>query len=161
MATASHTGDQRSYCVFGFDGAPLVDDSRPRDDATEHLPAAGVVRLIYDGDCPFCSRFVEYLRLKETVERLVLINARDDERVVAESLAKGFDLNDGMLLDLDGRYYHGSDCMHVLAFLSSRSNTFNRWIYRIFRSKRRSGLLYPPLRFGRNLTLRVRGIPKL
>lgn len=135
---------------------------RPRfANPTEHVTTAGVVRLIYDGDCPFCSRFVQYLQLKEAVERLVLINARDDEGVVAELRARGFDLNDGMLLDLDGHYYHGSDCVHVLAFLSSRTSTFNRWVYRLFRSKRRAGLLYPLLRFGRSLTLRILGIPRL
>lgn len=147
-------------CIDGAHGGWMT--VRPRnDDATEHVPITGGVRLLDDGDRPFCARFVRYLRLKETVKRLVLISARDDERVVAELRTRGFDPNDGLVLDLDGRYYHGSDCVHVLAFLSSRSNTFNRWIYRLLRSKRRARLLYPPLQLGRNLTLRVLRMPQL
>ena len=44
---------------------------------TEAAPAAAGNWLVYDGDCPFCSRYVQLLRIREAVGPLRLVNARD------------------------------------------------------------------------------------
>ena len=38
--------------------------------------------IVYDGDCPFCSRYVALVRLREAVGQVVLANARDGGPVV-------------------------------------------------------------------------------
>lgn len=106
--------------------------------------------LIYDGGCPFCARFVRYARLQEAMGPLALIDARNGGKERAEVDRQGFDLNDGMVLKLDGRFYHGADCVHLLALLSTRSGLFNRALYAAFRSPSLARLLYPVLRTGRN-----------
>ena len=119
------------------------------------------VTLIYDGECPFCSRYARFVRLKRAVGHLKLVDARTDEADVVEARARGFDLDDGMTLVIGDTYYHGADCLNRLALMSSRSDSFNRLNFLLFRSARFSGICYPLLRAGRNLTLRVLGRPKM
>ena len=114
------------------------------------------IRIVYDGDCPFCSRYVRLLRLREnfTVE---LVNARDAPDRASALAARGFDLDEGMLVEHGDAVYHGADAVWILASLSSRATLWNRFNAAIFRSRRLSALFYPLLRAGRNLVLRLLG----
>ncbi len=114
------------------------------------------IRILYDGDCPFCRAYVRLLRLRENF-RVELSNAREAPEEVARLAAQGLSLDEGMLVEIAGRRYHGSEAMQVLAALSGDSDLWNRINARIFRSERLSALLYPVLRAGRNLTLRLLG----
>ena len=49
--------------------------------------------LIYDGDCPFCSNYAQYLRVKEAVDELVLVNAREGGPLVDEVRGLPHDLD--------------------------------------------------------------------
>lgn len=109
--------------------------------------------IVYDGECPFCSRYVEIVRLREAVGHVRLVDARHDGPEVAEARRRGLDLNVGMLAIVGGRYYHGAEAVNVLAMLSTRSGLVNRLIAAAFRSPMRARLLYPILRFGRDATL--------
>jgi predicted DCC family thiol-disulfide oxidoreductase YuxK len=117
--------------------------------------------IVYDGQCPFCSRYVALLRLRDSLGEVRLINARDGGPVVEELERAGVDLDDGMVLKLDDRLYHGHDCIHVLALLSTPSGSFNRINAALFRSPRVARLLYPVLRTGRNAVLRLLGRSKI
>jgi predicted DCC family thiol-disulfide oxidoreductase YuxK len=113
--------------------------------------------LYYDGDCPFCRSYVRYLRVRDAVGTLHLVNVRDQEFHGREEMLHKFDLDEGMLLQLGGAYYHGSACIHMLALLSNRCTLFNRINAFVFRSQRRAEWLYPILRASRNGALRVLG----
>lgn len=117
--------------------------------------------LIYDGECPFCSAYVKLLRLREAVGVIHLIDARRGGPLVAEVFATGFDLDDGMALKIGSQIYHGDDCIHALALMSSDAGWFNRFNAMVFASPGRARLLYPLLRVGRNLALRMLGRGKL
>jgi len=113
--------------------------------------------LLYDGECPFCSRYVQFVRLRETAGPVRLINARDGGPEFEEVLDQGLDLNEGMVLKMSGQMYHGQDCIHALALLSAPKGAFSKFNGWVFRSKARAAVLYPVLRAGRNLTLRLLG----
>lgn len=117
--------------------------------------------LIYDGECPFCSRYAHLTRLRETVGGLRLINARDGGAEVTAAVRAGYRLDDGMLLHLDGQDHYGADCLNRLALLSSRSTLFNRLTHVMFRSPGVSRVTYPALRAGRGLILRLMGRRRL
>jgi predicted DCC family thiol-disulfide oxidoreductase YuxK len=117
--------------------------------------------LIYDGECPFCSRYARLTRLRETVGPIRLIDARERTPEVEAAIAAGYDLDRGMLLSLDGQLYHGAECLNRLALLSSRSTAFNRLAYALFRHPRLSRMAYPVLRAGRNAALRLLNRPPL
>jgi predicted DCC family thiol-disulfide oxidoreductase YuxK len=117
--------------------------------------------IVYDGECPFCARYVRYLRLRDSVGTVQLVNARDGGPIVSALVAAGYDLNQGMVAEMKGRIYHGADCIHFLALMSTPSGIFNRVNAAIFRSPTLSEILYPALRFGRAAVLRALGRSKL
>jgi len=117
--------------------------------------------LVYDGECPFCSAYVKLIRLRDAVGAINLIDARQGGPLVDEMVKANIDLNQGMVLKLNGRYYHGADCINMLALLSTPSSAFNRLNAAIFRSKAMSRVLYPVLRLGRARVLRILGRSKI
>lgn len=117
--------------------------------------------LIYDGDCPFCARYVKLLRLRDALGGVRLIDARDGGPETMAVVEQGYRIDDGMALVLDGEVYHGADCMHRLALMTTRSSTFNRLNAKVFRSPTLSRALYPFLRGCRNGALRVLGRERL
>lgn len=117
--------------------------------------------LLYDGECPFCSAYVKMVRLRENAGPIQLVDARDDGPEYHQALEMGFDLDEGMLLKLSGQYYHGKDCIHALALLTREHDVFGRINSWVFRSQQRAAILYPILRAGRNLALRMLGRKKL
>ena len=117
--------------------------------------------LLYDGECPFCSRYVSYVRLRDAVGSVTLADAREHPDLVEEARQRGYEVDTGMVLKLDGRYYHGGDCIHALALLTTSSGFFNRMNRALFRSRTFSRIVYPVLRTGRNVTLRLLGRTRL
>lgn len=117
--------------------------------------------LVYDEECPFCSSYVKYVRLQENFGKLNLVDARKGGELVESIKKQGYDLNEGMVLKFQDRYYHGADCINMLALMSTRSGLFNRVNAVIFKNATVSNILYPVLRAGRNLTLKILGKKKL
>jgi len=115
------------------------------------------IYLIYDGDCPICSRSALAVKLKEAVGSLQLINAREQHPLVAEVQTQNFDLNQGMVVKYQNQFYHGADALHLLALLGSKINWFNRLNVLLFRSKFLSKILYPCFRLFRNFMLSLKG----
>jgi len=126
---------------------------------TENLPEN--LQIVYDGECPFCSEYLKVLRLRDAAKTVELISARDTHPLVEEVLKLGFDLDEGMVAKVGNNYYHGADCMHILSLMSTPSGVFNRVNNLIFKHRILATLLYPFLRFGRNMTLRLLGHQKL
>jgi len=90
--------------------------------------------IYYDGECPFCARYVTLLRLKKTIGPVELIDLRLDEGIKLELSSQGFNLDKGMVVDIDGRRFGGADAVNQLALLSTPSNffnKFNKWIMSI------------------------------
>ncbi len=117
--------------------------------------------IVYDGECPFCSRYVKMLRLRAVVGRVELVDARSDHPVVALLHERQIDLDEGMAFVQNGRISYGYECIHKIALLTTPSGIFNRLTAWIFRSATVSRLLYPILLFGRNTTLKLLGRRKL
>ena len=110
--------------------------------------------VIYDGECPFCERYVRYQRLRVNLrERLLLIDARTRPELVEEFDLAGLALDDGMVLIVDRRVYYGAECINRLAMLSSGVGLFNKLNAIVFRSPALSRLFYPTLRAGRRAAL--------
>ena len=113
------------------------------------------VLLVYDKECPACDQYVRVMRVRESVGRFEIINARDDTPVMREITAAGLDVDEGMVLKMGDSLYYGSDAIHALALISSRSGIINKLNYWIFRSRLVSGVLYPVLRVCRGVLLKI------
>ena len=117
--------------------------------------------LVYDKECPVCNNYCQVVRIRESVGELKIINARDNSDVMEEITSAGLDIDQGMVLKMGGQLYYGSDAVHALALISSRSGIFNRVNYWLFKSRLLSRVLYPVLRFFRNLILKILGKTKI
>ena len=72
-----------------------------------------------------------------------------------EITAAGLDIDQGMVLKIGDKLYYGADAIHTLSLMSTRSGVFNRLTSFFFRSERLSAVIYPVLRSGRNLLLKI------
>jgi predicted DCC family thiol-disulfide oxidoreductase YuxK len=115
--------------------------------------------LLYDGECPVCSAYVALARLRDLYPRLKVLNARSEPALVAELRGKGYEINEGMVLCLDGVIHFGAEATRMIALLG-RGTPRSRW--------RRAGLgvigaapwsrrLYPWLNRARGALLRLLG----
>ena len=117
--------------------------------------------IVYDGECPFCSRYVKMLRLQAAVGRIDLVDARSDHPIVAFLKDRQVNLDEGMAFVQNGQVSVGDECIHKIALLTTPSDVFNRLNGLIFQSATASRLLYPILRICRNTTLKLLGRRKL
>ena len=118
--------------------------------------------IVYDGECPFCKNYMSLLRLKKSGNNVILIDARTSLENYHEELKNlAIDLNEGMAVKLNGRWYHGHEAINILALQSTQSNYFNKFNSWIFKHKMLCIILYPVMRFFRNLTLKLLGRKKI
>jgi predicted DCC family thiol-disulfide oxidoreductase YuxK len=119
------------------------------------------ILLVYDTQCPACNYYCQLVRIRESVGKLTLIDAREPSEVMNEITAAGLDIDQGMVLKMGDAMYYGSDAIHMLSLLGTSSGFFNRINYWTFRSETASKSLYPILRYFRNLLLKVLGKTKI
>jgi len=111
--------------------------------------------LVYDKECPACNNYCQMVRIRDSVGKLELIDAREDTPILREITEAGLDIDHGMVLKMGDTLFYGPDAIHALALISSRSGIFNRLVYWVFKSKAVSAVLYPVLRFGRSILLKL------
>ena len=119
------------------------------------------ILLVYDKECPVCDAYCRLVRIRESVGDLRLMNARDDTALMADITRQGLDIDQGMVVKVDGVLHYGPDAIHALSLMSSAAGGVNRINHWIFRSKSRSRMVYPVLRSGRNLLLKALGKTKI
>lgn len=110
------------------------------------------IRILYDGDCPFCTRYVKLLRLRENL-RVELVNARENSADRDAATAKGYDLDHGMLVSYGGHDYYADAAITIVSVLATRSGFINRLSAAAFRSPGRAKIIYPLLAFFRRMTV--------
>jgi predicted DCC family thiol-disulfide oxidoreductase YuxK len=119
------------------------------------------ILLVYDRECPACNVYCQVVKIRESVGHLRIVDARENSEVLHEITAEGLDIDQGVVLKMGDQLYYGSDAIHTLALIGSRSGILNRINYWVFRSKTMSSILYPFLRFLRNFLLKILGKSKI
>lgn len=126
----------------------------------DRKPDAEVI-VVYDKECPACDYYCNLVRIRESVGRLVLLDARDGGPILDEITARGLDIDQGMVVKVGDQLYYGSDAIHALSLMGTNKGFFNRLAYWAFRSRAVSRVLYPVLRTCRNLLLKLLGKTKI
>jgi len=122
------------------------------------MSGKGDVWLVYDGECPVCAAYCNYIRVRQAVGRLHLVDARQSSEIMEEITRAGFDIDQGMVVKFNNVLYYGADAIHVLTCLSTRSGVLNHLNYLFFSTRIVARLFYPAGKVVRNLTLKVLGI---
>ncbi len=117
------------------------------------------VTLVYDGQCPVCRYYAGKIDLAQG--EFVRVDAREACALTNELESQGYDLDEGMVLQVGDRCYYGSEALHELALRSSDTGLFNRLVSRPLRSSRLARLLYPPMTVARSVLLRLLGRTKI
>ena len=117
------------------------------------------VWLVYDDECPVCRSYCKYVRIRETVGWLRLVDARQPGPLMDEITAAGLDIDQGMVLKWQQATYYGPDAIHMLSLLSTRSGWFNRLCFVFFGTRWGARAFYPVGKAFRNLLLKLLGIP--
>jgi predicted DCC family thiol-disulfide oxidoreductase YuxK len=117
--------------------------------------------VIYDGACPFCDSYVRYQRLQAAADKVELIDARTHPEVLAEHAIAPAELEEGMVVVVDGKLHRGGDAVHWLSVVSDEpGNWWVRAVAALSRSPVLARLAYPFLRFGRRIALTALRVPR-
>ena len=89
------------------------------------------------------------------------MNARERPKLVRTLAECGVNLDAGMAVYYQGRLYVGSDAVHLLALLTTPVDLANRVAAAVLGQPGLARGLYPFLRAGRNLLLKLKNRPQL
>jgi predicted DCC family thiol-disulfide oxidoreductase YuxK len=118
------------------------------------------IAIIYDGECPLCNSYVTMTRLKNALGTPTLLNARERPDLVRALAEAGISLDSGMAVYYQDQLYAGGEAVHVLALLTQSVNLANRLMAALFGWRSVALCIYPLLRAGRNLLLKLRSRPQ-
>lgn len=113
--------------------------------------------IFYDGDCIYCQKYTELLKLRQNIGPVQLVNLRERADVAKLFSANRMDVDEGMAFLYGTSLHYGAEAVHVLATASEPDGLLNRLNRFVFRSQSLSRVLYPVLKLGRRATLILRG----
>jgi predicted DCC family thiol-disulfide oxidoreductase YuxK len=132
-----------------------------REEVTSMQKEKDTIIVIYDGECPFCANYVALMNLRNAVGRATLIDARTGAAPVKLLVERGYDLNEGMAVIFGDSVYYGKDAVTFLSALTNSRNWAGGLLAKLLSSPGRAAVLYPVMKLGRRITLRVLGKPPL
>ena len=115
--------------------------------------------FIYDGECPFCNHFAELLEIKSKITNIKILDGRKNLTLINSLLEKGYDLDKGAILLKDENIYHGADAINTISKeINSPSSSLLLLLSKVFRSNKRTKLIFPLLLGARRFALISKGI---
>ena len=101
--------------------------------------------LLYDGECPICSRYVLWTNIRNKNPDIALLDARQQPELVAALRTEGIEINNTMFLQVDGRSFVGAAAMAKISIYMPQ-NTLPQRILRSLTSTQLSfKTIYPGL----------------
>ena len=115
--------------------------------------------FIFDGECPFCNQFAELLELKSMITNIKIVDGRKNLTLINSLFEKGYDLDKGAILLKDDEIFHGADAINTICKkIDNPSSNLLLLLSRIFKSTKRTNLLFPLLVRARRFALISKGV---
>ena len=115
--------------------------------------------FIYDGECPFCNHFAELLEIKSKISNIKILDGRKNLTLIESLLEKGYDLDKGAILLKDEDIFHGAEAINTICKqISNPSSSLLLLLSSIFKSNKRTRVIFPLLIRARRLALISKGI---
>ena len=116
--------------------------------------------FIYDGECPFCNHFAELLEIKSKINKISILDGRKNPKIIKSLLDKGYDIDRGAILLKDNDIFHGAEAINKICNqINNPSGKLLKLLSSIFKSDKRTNLLFPFLVRARRLALIAKGVP--
>lgn len=115
--------------------------------------------FIYDGECPFCNHFAELLEIKSKIINIKILDGRKNLNLIKSLLERGYDLDKGAILLKDEDIFHGADAINTICKkINNPSSSLLLLLSRVFKSKKRTKVIFPLLIRARRFALISKGI---
>ena len=116
--------------------------------------------FIYDGERPFCNHFAELLELKSKINKISILDGRKNPKIIKSLLEKGYDIDRGAILLKDDDIFHGAEAINKICNqINNPSGKLLKLLSNIFKSDKRTNLLFPFLVRARRIALIAKGVP--
>ena len=109
--------------------------------------------LLYDGECPVCSRYVLWTNIRNKNPDIALLDARQQPELVAALRTEGIEINNTMFLQVDGRRFVGAAAMAKISVYMPQNTLPQRILRSLTSSQLLFQTIYPGLGLGRKLLL--------
>ena len=117
--------------------------------------------FIYDGECPFCNHFAELLEIKSKINNIKILDGRKNLSIISSLLEKGYDLDKGAILLKDDDIFHGAKAINVICKeVNNPSSNLLKILSSVFKSNKRTKLLFPFLLRARRFALISKGVTR-
>tara|TARA_Y100000813_G_scaffold142724_1_gene103834 strand:+ start:126 stop:506 length:381 start_codon:yes stop_codon:yes gene_type:complete len=115
--------------------------------------------FIYDGKCPFCNHFAELIEIKSKITNIKILDGRKNLTLINSLLDKGYDLDNGAILLRDEEIFHGAEAINTICKqINNPSSSLLLLLSKVFKSSKRTKVLFPLLVRARRLTLISKGV---
>ena len=115
--------------------------------------------FIYDGECPFCNHFAELLEIKSKLNNIKILDGLKNLTLIKSLLEKGYDIDKGAILLKDKDIYHGAEAINAICKkINNPSSSLLFLLSRVFKSTKRTHVLFPLLVRARRLALISKGV---
>jgi len=115
--------------------------------------------FIYDGECPFCNHFAELLELKSKLNNISILDGRKNPKIINSLLEKGYDLDKGAILLKNNDIFHGAEAINTICNqINNPSSSLLKLLSHIFKSNKRTNILFPFLVIARRFALISKGV---
>ena len=115
--------------------------------------------FIYDGECPFCDHFAELLEIKSNLNNIKILDGRKNLTLIKSLLEKGYDIDKGAILLKDEDIFHGAEAINTICKqIKNPSSSLLFLLSRVFKSTKRTNVLFPLLVRARRFALISKGV---
>ena len=116
--------------------------------------------FIYDGECPFCNHFAELLEIRSKITNIKILDGRKNLHLINSLLNKGYDLDKGAILLKEEEIFHGADAINTICKeINNPSSSLLLLLSKVFKSTKRTKILFPFLVRARRFALISKGVP--
>ncbi|MGM0623884.1 MAG: DCC1-like thiol-disulfide oxidoreductase family protein, partial [Campylobacterota bacterium] len=99
------------------------------------------LQLYFDKECPFCKNYATYLQLQKNYA-VQLKDARQYPKEIEQLRQSGYDIDEGVIVVLEGQTFHGVAAIELIDTLSHDKRFLTKLIRFLIRLKLLK-VLYP------------------
>ena len=114
------------------------------------------INLYYDEECPFCKEYSKYVELRKKYD-IKIFNARESIDKIKVFRNKGFDINDGMIIEYESEIFQGSDAVKIIDNYIDKKSVLDQFISVIINLPGFKLVVYPIVKFLRIMILKLLG----